>query len=90
MKLESRVRALEKHQAKNEQGETWQERIAKFLQLVAQGIRFEDVRAIAVGEWETVTSPVLLATKHRDRWERGAPAMIQTITRQHEHFENAD
>ncbi len=90
MNIETRVRALEKQIAKDGRGETQQERIAKFLHLAAQGIRFEDVRAIAAGQWDSVTSPLLLASKHRERWEHAAPALIQIMTSQHEHFENAD
>jgi|GEM_PF-3223330 hypothetical protein len=95
MNLETRVRALEKQIAQGERGETWQDRIDRFMRsfgtpLAAQGIRFEDVRAIAVGQWDAVTSPVLLASKHRERWELAAPEILQMLKRQHEHPENAD
>jgi len=89
MNLETRVRALEKQLAQNTRGETWQERIDRFKELAAQGIRFEDVRAIAVGQWDAVTAPVLLATKHRERWERAAPALLLMLEQDHAQFENA-
>lgn len=89
MNLETRVRALEKQLAQNTRGETWQERIERFKELYAQGISFADVRAIAVGQWDAVTSPVLLASSHRERWERAAPALLLALKQDHEQFENA-
>jgi len=95
MNLETRVRAVEKHLAKNEHGETWQERVDRFKQLAAQGIRAkplcgeEDMRAIAAGQWDSVTSHLLLASKHRERWERAAPVILQMLNH-HEYAENAD
>lgn len=80
MSIETRVRALEKHLAQDARGESWQERVDRFSQLAAQGIRFEDLQAIAAGQWGNVTSPMLLASRHRDRWEHAAPALLVALT----------
>lgn len=88
--LQTRITKIETYLAQDAHGETWQERIERFKQLAAQRIRFEDVRAIAVGQWDAVTSPILLVSKHRDRWEQAAPVILQIMKRQHEHLENAD
>jgi hypothetical protein len=100
MSIETRVRALEKQLAQDEHGETWKERIERFMrsitnaELCAQGIALTDIQAIAVGQWDAVTSPLLLASEHRERWERAAPAIIQMMERagmnQDEHVENAN
>lgn len=89
MNIETRVRALEKLLAQGERGETQQERIAKFLELAAQGFSYADIRAIAAEQWDNVTAPVLLASRHRDRWERAAPALLLMLEQDYAQFENA-